>query len=199
MFLFLISSDAFRGGQDDGRMKRPLPHKCLHCKEFFLSDYRNRRHQKYCSKEACQRESHRRAQAKYRVTPKGRRDETKKDVAERMRKSRARRRDARAAEAAVLRDDCNPEVVEREEDKGYRVMLRDDCLDQNPLIIGLISQFSGVLRDDIAPVLKSLHSRGQMILGKGPWVVNQTEGSDGDEGGEAGIVRGTGKACAGAV
>lgn len=173
MFLFLISSDAFRGGQDDGRMKRPLPHKCLHCKEFFLSDYRNRRHQKYCSKEACQRESHRRAQAKYRVTPKGKRYETKEDVAERVRKSRARRREARAAEEVVLRDDCDPEVVEREEDKGGRVVLRDDCLDQNPLIIGLIAQVSGVLRDDIATTVKRLHSRGQMILGKGPGIVNQ--------------------------
>ena len=154
-------------------MKRPLPHKCPHCKEFFLSDYRNRRHQKYCSKEACQRESHRRAQAKYRVSPKGRSDETKADVAERVRKSRARRREAREAEAAVLRDYCDPQVAGSEQDKGGAGLLRDDCLEQNPLIIGLIAQVSGVLRDDIEAVIERLHSRGQMILGKGPGVVNQ--------------------------
>ena len=32
---------------------------------------------------------------------------------------------------------------------------------------------AGVLRDDIEPVLKALHSRGQMILGKGPGIVNR--------------------------
>jgi hypothetical protein len=150
-----------------------MPHKCLHCKEFFLSDYRNRWHQEYCSKEACQRESHRVAQAKYRASPKGRSCETKEDVAERVRKSRARRREARAAEEAVLRDDCNPEVVEAERDKGCLVVLRDDCLEQNPLIIGLISHVLGELRDDIATTVKTLHSRGQMILGKGPGIANQ--------------------------
>ena len=154
-------------------MKRPLPHKCLHCKKFFLSDPRNGRRQKYCSQAACQHASHRASQAKYRVSPKGKSNETKDDVAERVRKSRARRRGAREAEAAVLRDCCAAEVVETEEDKGSRVVLRDDCLEQNPLIIGLISQISGVLRDDIATTVKRLHSRGQMILGKGPGNVNQ--------------------------
>ena len=154
-------------------MKRPSPHKCLHCKQFFLPNYRNGRRQKYCGEEDCQKASHRASQAKYRTSPKGKSCETKEDVAERVRKSRARRREARAAEEAVLRDDCNAEVVETEQDKGVRVVLRDDCLDQNPLIIGLIAQVSGVLRDDIEPVLKSLHSRGQMILGKGPGIANQ--------------------------
>ena len=41
------------------------------------------------------------------------------------------------AEEALLRDYCNTEVVEGEQDKGVRVVLRDDCLEQNPLIIGL--------------------------------------------------------------
>lgn len=77
------------------------------------------------------------------------------------------------AEEALLRDYCNTEVVEGEQDKGVRVVLRDDCLEQNPLIIGLISQISGVLRDDIATAVKRLHSRGQMILGKGPGIVRQ--------------------------
>ena len=95
------------------------------------------------------------------------------DVAERVRKSRAKRREERAAEEVVLRDYCDAEVVEREHDKGSRVVLRDYCLEQNPLIIGLISQVSGVLRDDIATAVKRLHSRGQMILGKGPGIVNQ--------------------------
>lgn len=73
----------------------------------------------------------------------------------------------------MLRDDCLTEVVDMQNVAVNQVVLRDDCLDQNPLIIGLIAQVSGVLRDDIEPVLKSLHSRGQMILGKGPGIVRQ--------------------------
>jgi hypothetical protein len=41
------------------------------------------------------------------------------------------------------------------------------------LIIGLISQVSGVLQDHIELVVKELHSRGQMILGRGPGIVRQ--------------------------
>jgi hypothetical protein len=113
------------------------------------------------------------AQAKYRASAKGKSSTTKTDEVKRMQEWRRRQKEARAAEAGVLRDDCNPEVVEREQDKGGLVVLRDDCLEQNPLIIGLISQVSGVLRDDIATTIKRLHSRGQMILGKGPGIVNQ--------------------------
>jgi hypothetical protein len=173
LFFPLISGDGFCDGQDDGRMKRPSPHKCLHCKKFFLSDPRNGKRQKYCAKPDCQKASHRAAQAKYRKSEKGKNFETKEDVAERVRKSRARRREVRAAEEAVLRDCCHSEAVDREHDKGGLVVLRDDCLDQNPLIIGLISQISEVKRDDIATLVKKLHSRGQMILGKGPGIVNQ--------------------------
>jgi len=156
-------------------MSRPVAHKCLHCNKFFLPDCRNVfhlnvRHQKYCSEKACQVASHRAAQKKLRASPKGPKPE---DEVERVRKWRAKRREQVQAEVAVLRDDCHSEVVDRQDDSRGMVVLRDDCLDHNPLIIGLISQLSGVLRDDIEPVLKSLHSRGQMILGKGPGIVNR--------------------------
>jgi hypothetical protein len=90
-----------------------------------------------------------------------------------MQKRRAKWKQQAKGKEAVLRDDCNAEVVAGKDDSDRVVVLRDDCLDNNTLIIGLISQLSGVLRDDIEPVLKSLHSRGQMILGKGPGIVNQ--------------------------
>ena len=154
-------------------MKRPVPRKCLNCKKFFLPDYRNQWHQKYCTAEACQRESHRVAQAKLRGSAKGMMSaKDRADEVERVRQWRARRKESREREA-VLRDDCLVEVVDTQNVVAGTVMLRDDCLEQNPLIIGLIAQVSGVLRDDIEPVLKSLHSRGQMILGKGPGIVSQ--------------------------
>jgi hypothetical protein len=122
-------------------MKRPAPRKCLHCKKFFLPDYRNVfhldvRYQKYCSEDACQRASHRAAQKKYRLSAQG---PKKEDEVERVREWRAKRREQAQAAAAVLRDDCHLEVVDRHEDKGDAAVLRDDCLDHNSLLIGLIS------------------------------------------------------------
>jgi len=76
-------------------------------------------------------------------------------------------------EEVLLQDDCKSEVVDRKGDKVGAVVLQDYCLERDPLIIGLISQISGVLQDDIEPTIKRLHSRGQMILGKGPGIVNQ--------------------------
>ncbi len=138
---------------------------------FFLPDYRNRWHQEYCTEKACQRESHRAAQAKLRASPKGMMTaKDRADEVERVRQWRARQKETREREA-VLRDDCLTEAVDAQNVVAGTAVLRDDCLEQNPLIIGLIAHVSGVLRDDIEPVLKSLHSRGQMILGKGPGIV----------------------------
>jgi hypothetical protein len=154
-------------------MKHPRPSKCPCCKKLFLSDPRNGTRQKYCPGVVCQRESHRVAQAKYRLSPKGRMSaQDRADEVERVREWRARRR-ARNCERALLRDDCPSQPVAGQPDEPGLAVLRDNWLERNPLIIGLISQISGVLRDDIEPVLKSLHSRGQMILGKGPGIVSQ--------------------------
>lgn len=149
-------------------MKHPRPCKCRCCKTFFLSDPRNGDRQKYCSDKRCQRESHRAAQAKYRLSPKGRMSaKDREDEVKRVREWRARRR-AQNGERALLRDDCPSQPVEGQSHEPGLAVLRDDCLERNPLFIGLISQISGVLRDGIEPVLKSLHSRGQMILGMVP-------------------------------
>lgn len=86
---------------------------------------------------------------------------------------RKRHQQQREGKEVLLQDDCRMEVIERQEDSCRTVVLQDDCLDRNPLIIGLISQVSGMLQDDIVTTVKSLHSRGQMILGKGPGIANQ--------------------------
>jgi hypothetical protein len=38
-------------------MKGPARRKCLCCKEFYRPDHRNLRHQRYCPKPACRKES----------------------------------------------------------------------------------------------------------------------------------------------
>lgn len=90
-----------------------------------------------------------------------------------MREWRKARRERPPDRGGVLQDDCQSEVADMQEDKVGAVVLQDYCLERDPLIIGLISQISGVLQDDIEPMIKTLHSRGQMILGKGPGIVNQ--------------------------
>jgi len=113
------------------------------------------------------------AQAKLRASAKGIMNaKDRADEVERVRQWRARQKELRG-QKAVLRDDCRAEVIDMQNFIAGTVVLRDDCLEQNPLIIGLISQVSGVLRDDIELVVKKLHSRGQMILGKGPGIVRQ--------------------------
>jgi len=154
-------------------MKRPSPHKCLHCKKFFLSDPRNGRRQKYCSEEVCQQASRRVAQAKWRASSKGR-DYFKGEVhVRRVQDWRRKRQEQARGQEVLLQDYCASEVTEGQEDKCKAVVLQDYCLERDPLIIGLISQISGVLQDDIEPTIKRLHSQGQMILGKGPGIVNQ--------------------------
>lgn len=77
--------------------------------------------------------------------------------------------------SGVLQDVCAPEVIAPQLDNSSMDVLQDVFLDQHPLIIGLISHFSGALQDHIEIVVKSFHSRGRMILGKGPGIINKTE------------------------
>ncbi len=154
-------------------MKRPSPRKCLHCKRFFLPDRRRVHDQRYCDEPACRRASKTAAQAKWRASPKGR-DYFKGDIhVRRVREWREQHRQKPDEPEGVLQDLMISEPAVAQVDPTERVVLQDLRLERDPLFIGLISQLSGVLQDQIDPVLQSLHSRGQMILGKGPGIVNQ--------------------------
>jgi hypothetical protein len=45
--------------------------KCRHCKELFIADYRNIRHQRYCTKDACVKASKASSQQKWLFSSKG--------------------------------------------------------------------------------------------------------------------------------
>lgn len=70
----------------------------------------------------------------------------------------------------ALQDDCGSQVIATESVVPAKTPLQDDCLKSNPLIIGLISHFSGALQDDIESFVDRLQTKGQMILGKGPGI-----------------------------
>jgi hypothetical protein len=50
-------------------MKGPARRKCRCCQEFYLPDHRNLRHQRYCSKPACRKESKAQSQRRWLQRP----------------------------------------------------------------------------------------------------------------------------------
>ena len=59
--------------------------------------------------------------------------------------------------------------------------LQDTWQQHPPLIIGLISQFTGLaLQDDLVPILSRLYSKGSAVIGleMGPNALNQVTGDD---------------------
>ena len=61
------------------------------------------------------------------------------------------------------------------------VALQDTWQQQPPLIIGLISQFTGLaLQDDLVPILSRLYSKGSAVIGleMSPTALNQVTGDD---------------------
>ena len=71
----------------------------------------------------------------------------------------------------ALQNDCRSQEVAVEAVATMELPLQNDCFRKNPLIIGMISHFSGALQNDIEQIIVRLHAKGQMILGKGPGIV----------------------------
>ena len=180
-------------------MRRPAVRKCVHCKTFYLPDPRRIHDQRYCPKPECRLASKMAAQAKWRASAKGRDYFKGSAGVERVRAWRARRRERSSDAGGVLQDLMVSQGTVPQVDRAGRVVLQDLRLEQEPLFIGLIAQLSGVLQDQIEPVLQSLQSKGQMILGKGPGIGVEPERSEEDAGRETSVVGGTSEAGAGAV
>jgi len=149
--------------------------KCLNCKEFFLLDYRNAHHQRYCQKVACRQAKQREAQRAWLAKPANRNYFRDEQNAQRVRdwqkehpgywKNTARYR------RRTLQDDCPQQVaasapVTENTPSGT---LQELCSRPAPLLVGLISMFTGsTLPEDIATSTRRLLSKGQDILGMVP-------------------------------
>lgn len=154
-------------------MKRPTPRKCAHCRKFYLPDPRRAHDQRYCDEPACRRASKKAAQKKWLSSPKGRDYFKGAEHVERVRVWRKKRRGQPPESDVVLQDLMISEAVDHQRDTDGSVVLQDLRLERDPLFIGLMAQVTGLLQDEIEPALQRLHSRGQMILGEGPGMVNQ--------------------------
>lgn len=148
---------------------------CLHCKEHFLADYRNRSRQRFCWKLDCRKASRQQSQKAWLEKPENQNHFRDPDNAARVRQwqkdhpgywkntTRYRRR--------TLQDSCSAQVSAKEElpSESSKSTLQDLCSMQAPLLVGLISMLAGsTLPDDIASTTRLLVAKGYDILGMTP-------------------------------
>lgn len=147
--------------------------KCQHCGELFPVDARNRGRQRYCAKGPCRKARKADSQRRWLKQADNADYFRGADNAARARAWQAahpgywkkRRRKARG----VLQDRSNaqsalaPTAVSQDEG----VVLQDVLASQSPVMVGLIAHLAGsVLQDDIAQMMRRLHSRGRAVLGE---------------------------------
>lgn len=145
--------------------------KCRHCREFFIPDPRNRRHQDYCGQPACRGASKAASQRKWESKPENRDYNRSAEKATKVRDWQAGHPGywkGRRSKKAVL-----PDVLIAEGKAGQEVIKQDGAgvlpdvwRGQSPVVIGLIAQMTGsVLPEDIAVVTGRLIARGQALMG----------------------------------
>jgi hypothetical protein len=149
--------------------------KCLHCKKFFVPDYRNRGRQKYCSVPECQAASKQGSQRRWLSKPDNRDYFRGPENVRRVQEWRAEhpgywkqppRKPRRAlqeicsAQAAV-----SEEVAPKQAPQDSQPALQELCLVKTPLLVGLIAQFTDTaLQEDIVTYTRRLIAKGQDIL-----------------------------------
>ena len=152
-------------------MRTPASPKCLQCNEEFVADPRNRWHQRYCRKPACQRASKADSQRRWTGKPGNKTYFSGAENTERVRVWRLanpnyRRKKISAAES-VLQDVLNPQVaaIELVTPPLPRSVLQEICFLQPSLIVGLISIMTGQgQQEDIATSARLFVTRGEDIL-----------------------------------
>jgi hypothetical protein len=157
-------------------MKSPATRcKCLHCTKLFVSDYRNRGRQKFCSAPECQTASKRRSQARWLAQPQNRDYFRDAENVKRVQQWRAEhpgywKRQPRTPRG-TLQETCSeqPPVLQQLEPKPLpqvsRPALQELCEVKTPLLVGLIAQLTdSALQEDIVVTTRRLIARGQDIL-----------------------------------
>jgi len=156
---------------------KPPPHhcKCLHCKQSFLPDVRNRGRQEYCSALPCRQASKQASQRRWALKPENRDYFRGPENVRRVQQWRQAhpgywKRPTRPAPRA-LQESCQAQLAAAHEiapaslPEPSRPALQDLCRVQTPLLVGLIAQFSDTaLQEDIVTFTRRLIAKGQTIL-----------------------------------
>ena len=149
--------------------------KCLHCRQFFAPDARNRGRQKYCSEPACRQASKQASQRRWTHKPENRAYFHGPAHVRRVQQWRQahpgywRRRSPKPRR--TLQETCPPQPIEHKPvtpaplPEPSRPALQELCRVQTPLLVGLIAQFSDTaLQEDIVTFTRRLILKGQTIL-----------------------------------
>jgi len=146
--------------------------KCRHCGEFFQPDARNRGRQHHCRKVPC-RKARKAASQRAWLQKDGNEDYFRgaANVA-RVRAwrqanpgyaKRGRRRRGEALQDALSVQAAGTPTPAKQD---ATVALQDLLNAQPPVVVGLVAHLTGMtLQDDIAAMMRTLHSRGRAVLG----------------------------------
>ena len=148
--------------------------KCLHCKKFFVPDYRNRGRQKYCSDLECQAASKQGSQRRWLSKPDNRNYFRSPDNVQRVRQWRAAHpgywKQPPRKPRRALQETCSAqvavceEVAQKQAPQDSQPALQELCLVKTPLLVGLIALFTDTaLQEDIVTYTRRLIA-GQDIL-----------------------------------
>jgi len=145
--------------------------RCRHCRRLFIPDYRNRNSQKYCKKTECRNASKAASQKKWLHKPENKDYFRGPENIQRVREWRRRHpgywKPKNASKAIALQEPLTAQQADNKKDNHEfaECALQDLLKAQQPIIIGLISNFIGsALQDDIAETLLRMQQSGQDIL-----------------------------------
>jgi len=144
--------------------------KCRYCKELFIPDHRNRNRQHYCKKAECRKASKTASQKKWLHKPENKsyfRGPVNVQRVREWRKQNPGYWRKRSIRAIALQETLTAQLTDNKEDnREFAASALQDLLRaQQPVIIGLISNFIGsALQDDIAETLLRMQQSGQDIL-----------------------------------
>jgi hypothetical protein len=152
-------------------MRGPAKRKCLCCQEFYRPDHRNLRHQRYCSKAACRKESKAQSQHRWQQRPENqnyfRGPENCQRVKDWRKRHRGYWRKKKASVQVPLQEDCQEQVPPSEEVIAQKTSgaLQEVFLMQPAVVVGLISMMTGhALQEDIVATARVLVRKGRDIL-----------------------------------
>jgi len=155
-------------------MKGPARRKCLCCQEFYLPDHRNLRHQRYCSKPACRKESQAQSQRRWLQRPENQNYFRGPENSQRVKDWRKRHPGYWRKKTPVqvaLQEDCQEQLPPNEgvSSEKRSAALQEVFLMQPAVVVGLISMMTGhSLQEDIVATARVLLRKGRDILESNP-------------------------------
>ena len=153
-------------------MTKPRKRKCRNCKEYFPSDYRNLRHQHYCSKTKCRKASRASSQRRWVGKSVNRKHFSGQDNVKRVQEWRKTNHGYSKGikgpkVRSALQDDCIAQTIETKQEtsdlNGFA--LQEDWFCQSAVFIGLLANLIGSsLQENIAEYTQKLILLGYDII-----------------------------------